>query len=95
MNQLNDPTWLAQLTPSAILSVIVVTLCVVVLALWRRDEKRDAERLEAGKKRDERITALESKQDEHAAQYRELAERVTDVVAQTKHVMERVLDKLK
>lgn len=87
MNQLNDPTWLAQLSPSAILAV-------VVLALWRRDEKRDTERLEAGKKRDQRITALESKQDEHATQYRELAERVTDVVAQTKHVMERVLDKL-
>lgn len=80
MNPLDDHTWLAQLTPSAILSVIVV-------ALWGRDEK-------AGKKRDERITALESKQDAHAEQYRELAERVTDVVAQTKHVMERVLDKL-
>ena len=80
MNHLDDPTWLAQLTPSAILSVIVV-------ALWGRDEK-------AGKKRDERIAALESKQDEHAAQYRELAERVADVVGQTKQVMEKVLEKL-
>jgi hypothetical protein len=87
MNHLDDPNWLAQLSPTAILAVIV-------LALWKREEKRDTERLELGKKRDQRITALETKQDEHAAQYRELAERVADVVGQTKQVMEKVLEKL-
>jgi shikimate kinase len=71
-----------------------VLLAVAVLALWKRDEKRDKERLEIGTRRDERISALESKQDQHATQYRELAERVADVVGQTKHVMERVLEKL-
>jgi hypothetical protein len=71
-----------------------VLLALAVIALWKRDEKRDAERLQIGAKRDERIAALESKQDQHAAQYRELAERMADVVGQTKHVMERVLEKL-
>jgi hypothetical protein len=71
-----------------------VLLALAVIALWRRDEKRDSERLQIGAKRDERIAALESKQDQHAAQYRELAERMADVVGQTKHVMERVLEKL-
>jgi hypothetical protein len=71
-----------------------VLLALAVVALWRRDEKRDSERLQIGAKRDERIAALESKQDQHAAQYRELAERMADVVGQTKHVMERVLEKL-
>jgi hypothetical protein len=71
-----------------------VLLALAVIALWRRDEKRDHERLQIGTKRDERIAALESKQDQHAAQYRELAERMADVVGQTKHVMERVLEKL-
>jgi hypothetical protein len=71
-----------------------VLLALAVVALWRRDEKRDSERLQIGAKRDERIAALESKQDQHATQYRELAERVADVVGQTKHVMERVLEKL-
>jgi phosphoglycolate phosphatase-like HAD superfamily hydrolase len=71
-----------------------VLLALAVIALWRRDEKRDQERLQIGAKRDERIAALEAKQDQHATQYRELAERVADVVGQTKHVMERVLEKL-
>jgi hypothetical protein len=71
-----------------------VLLALAVIALWRRDEKRDHERLQIGARRDERIAALEHKQDEHANQYRELAERVADVVGQTKHVMERVLEKL-
>ena len=71
-----------------------VLLALAVVALWRRDEKRDSERLQIGAKRDERIAALEAKQDQHAAQYRELAERMADVVGQTKHVMERVLEKL-
>jgi hypothetical protein len=80
MNYLNDPNSLAQLTPSLILAVFVV-------AFWKRDEKRDIAR-------DKRISALEAKQDEHAEQYRELAERVADVVGQTKQVMEKVLEKL-
>ncbi len=71
-----------------------VLLALAVIALWKRDEKRDTERLQIGTKRDERIAALEAKQDQHAAQYRELAERMADVVGQTKHVMERVLEKL-
>jgi shikimate kinase len=71
-----------------------VLLAVAVLALWKRDEKRDKERLEIGTRRDERISALEAKQDQHASQYRELAERMADVVSETKHVMEKVLQKL-
>lgn len=69
-------------------------LALAVIALWRRDEKRDQERLQIGTRRDERIAALEHKQDEHASQYRELAERMADVVSETKHVMEKVLQKL-
>ncbi len=80
MNYLNDPNSLTQLTASTILAVFVV-------AFWKRDEKRDIAR-------NKRITALEAKQDEHAEQYRELAERVADVVGQTKQVMEKVLEKL-
>jgi shikimate kinase len=71
-----------------------VLLAAAVLALWKRDEKRDKERLDIGLKRDERISALEAKQDQHASQYRELAERMADVVSETKHVMEKVLQKL-
>lgn len=71
-----------------------VLLAAAVLALWKRDEKRDKERLDIGLKRDERISALEAKQDQHALQYRELAERMADVVSETKHVMEKVLQKL-
>ena len=71
-----------------------VLLAAAVLALWKRDEKRDKERLDIGRQRDERISALEAKQDQHASQYRELAERMADVVSETKHVMEKVLHKL-
>jgi len=70
-------------------------LVAAIVFLWRYIAQKDAESLERGRSRDERITHLESKQDAHAEQYRALAEKIADVIGQNKDVLERVLEKLR
>jgi uncharacterized coiled-coil protein SlyX len=76
-------------------------LAIAVVMLWRKSEARDIEREKTSVSREQRISALEAKADEHADQYRALAEVVTETVSrntmvmeQTTLVMERVLTRL-
>lgn len=84
---MSDPVTLAQLGPAALLALAVI-------ALWRRDLCRDVERAAASKLRDDRIANLEAKQDDHANQYRILAEKMAEVVADNRNVMLRVLESM-
>jgi len=80
-------TTLATGSPAALMLVAIVIL-------WKQIGNKDSESIKRGETRDARIAHLENKQDEHAEQYRVLAERIAEVVGQTKDVMEKVLSRL-
>jgi hypothetical protein len=97
MLALSEPEVLAALPSLGVSGV----LAIAVVVLWRRSEARDAERQKATEIREARIAALEAKSDEHADQYRVLAEAVAEqigrntvVLEQTNEVMRQVLARL-